>query len=109
MATFHVEVRINQTAVIGLLSSDNVQNRMDDAADAALKMQKALVPVDTGKLKLHLRKQHTEDGLGRRVGVWDVEYAMYVEEGHRTRAGTWVPAQPYIRPSIDAVRRSLTQ
>ncbi len=102
-----ITVRVDESEIYGVVRSDDVQASMDELADAALDMQKQLVPVDTGKLRLHLRKQHTEDGTGRRVGAFDVEYAAYVEEGHQTEAGTWVPAQPYIRPSMDAVRRRL--
>ncbi len=107
MAAIRVSVTVNQSAVAGVLSGDDVQKRMDNAADAALRMQKSLVPVDTGNLSRHLEIRKTPDGLGRQVGAFDVDYAAAVEEGHRTKAGTWVPAQPYIRPSIDAVRRSL--
>lgn len=106
-STVKVEVRLDRNAVYGAVRAPSVQAGMDDLADAALRMQKTLVPIDTGRLKLHLRKRHTADGIGRDIGVWDVKYARYVEEGHRTRAGTWVPAQPYIRPSLDAVRARL--
>jgi hypothetical protein len=107
MATVRVIVTVNQSAVAGILSGEDVQNRMDNAAEAALRMQKSLVPVDTGNLSRHLEIRKTPDGLGRQVGAFDVEYAAAVEEGHQTRSGTWVPAQPFVRPSIDAVRRSL--
>jgi hypothetical protein len=107
MTTVRVVIRINQSAVAGILTTDAVQNRMDNAADTALRMQKSLVPVDTGNLSRHLGIKKTADGLGRLVGAFDVDYAAAVETGHQTKAGTWVPAQPYIRPSIDAVRRSL--
>ena len=107
MNPIRVDVVINQTAVAGVLFGLDVQNRMDNAAQAALRMQVALVPVDTGNLSRHLEIRKTPDGLGRQVGAFDVDYAAAVEEGHRTKAGTWVPAQPYVRPSLDAVRRSL--
>lgn len=107
MATVRVSVTINQSTVAGVLRSPEVQSRMDDAAKAALRMQLSLVPRDTGNLSRHLEIRHTDDGLGRQVGAFDVDYAAPVEEGHRTKGGTWVPAQLYIRPSIDAVRRSL--
>lgn len=107
MDAIRVDVQINRAAVVGTLSGNDVQNRMDNAAEAALRMQVALAPVDTGYLSRHLEIRKTGDGLGRQVGAFDVDYAAAVEEGHHTKAGTWVPAQPYVRPSIDAVRRSL--
>lgn len=107
MTSIRVTVVINQAAVAGVLSGEDVQNRMDNAAQAALRMQVALVPVDTGNLSRHLEIRKTPDGIGRQVGAFNVDYAAAVEEGHHTKAGTWVPAQPYVRPSLDAVRRSL--
>lgn len=107
MEPIRVHVIINRSAVAGVLAGADVQLRMDKAADAALRMQLTLVPVDTGNLSRHLEIRKTPDGLGRQVGAFDVDYAAAVEEGHHTKSGSWVPAQPYVRPSIDAVRRSL--
>lgn len=107
MAKVQVTVRMNDQAVIGLMLGDTAQNKLDNAAEAALRMQKALVPVDTGKLSKHLEIRKTANGKGREVGAFGVDYALPVETGHRTRSGSWVPAQPFIRPSIDAVRKSL--
>lgn len=107
MGVIRVEVKINQAALAGILAGDDVQRRMDNAAEAALRMQLALVPVDTGNLSRHLEIRKTPDGVGRQIGAFNVDYAAAVEEGHHTRSGSWVNAQPYVRPSIDAVRRSL--
>lgn len=107
-----VRVQISDAAINGLITSEPVQAGMDDLADAALRMQKALCPVDTGNLERHLQVK-VLDGVGRAIGVFEriplrpADYARYVEEGHRTRGGTWVPAQPFIRPSMDAVRARL--
>ena len=102
-----ISVNINATQVAALLVSPGVQLYMDSLAESALKMQKTLVPVDTGNLSEHLEVRKTESSVGRMVGAFDVEYAAAVEMGHQTRSGSWVPAQPYVRPSVDAVRRSL--
>lgn len=97
-------LRIDGAKVYAMLSTRDPQNRIDDVAEAVLAMQRALCPVDTTKLvnSLEIRKH----GLGRRIGSFTVNYAVYVETGHQTRAGTWVPAQPYIRPSMDAARKT---
>lgn len=107
MANVSVVVQINEGSVHGLLSGDDAQKQMDTGAEAARKMQLLLVPVDTGNLSRNIEIRKTPDGLGRMVGVWVVKYAAAVENGHQTKAGTWVPAQPFVRPSMDAVRRSL--
>lgn len=97
-------LRIDGAKVYAMLSSVDAQDRIDDVAEAVLTMQRALCPVDTSKLvnSLEIRKQ----GIGRRIGSFTVKYARYVELGHQTRGGTWVPAQPYIRPSMDAARKT---
>ncbi len=105
MANVRVTFTMNTRAAAGVLRGAQVQSRMDNAAEAALTMQKALVPVDTGKLERSLAIRKTPDGLGRQVGSFGVNYAAAVENGHQTKSGKWVPAQPFVRPSIDAVRR----
>lgn len=105
MASSRVRVKLDHNAVYGIVSSNDSQEKLERAADAALQMQRSLVPVDTGNLRNHLGKRRTPNGLGWQVGAFDVDYAAAVEAGHETEKGTWVPAQPYIRPSIDAVRR----
>lgn len=98
------DVRINGAAVYAALSGRDAQERIDDVAEAVLTMQKALCPVDTGKLvnSLEIRRK----GNGRQIGTFTVKYGKYVELGHETRGGTWVPAQPFIRPSLDAARKT---
>lgn len=68
---------------------------------------KALAPVDTG----HLRDSIDSEILGEtaRIGT-DLNYALYVEEGHRVAyrgsdgevhyTGEIVPPQPYLRPAL---------
>ncbi len=109
-----VTVKLDDTEIFGVVHSDDVQTGMDDLADAALGMQKRLCPVDTGNLVRHLDVRKRADG-GRDIGVFEkpplisAYYAQYVEEGHETEAGTMVPAQPFIRPSLDAVRARLAR
>lgn len=105
--SYEVKVVINKDAMAKIVYSNDVQNGMDKLANAGLEMQKRLVPVLTGRLRNGLTIKRTPDG-GRQIGVFDVGYARYVEEGHKTRGGTFVPAQPYIRPSLDAIRKVLS-
>ncbi|MET8848052.1 HK97 gp10 family phage protein [Amycolatopsis sp. NPDC004625] len=68
----------------------------------------AMVPVDTG----HLRESLSSEIRGEtaRIGS-DLNYALYVEEGHRVAyrdphtgetvfTGDIVPPQPYLRPAL---------
>lgn len=74
-----------------------------------MRVQLSAVPVDTGNLHDHIGIRKTADG-GREVGVFDkiplipADYVLDVEFGHTARNGRQVPAQPFIRPSIDAAR-----
>lgn len=110
-STVSVTVRLNNGEIFGIVGAPKVQANMDELADAALHMQETLCPVESGNLKRHLAVR--KSGVGREIGVFEkpplvsAYYAPYVEEGHRTRGGTWVPAQPFIRPSMDAVRARL--
>jgi hypothetical protein len=63
---------------------------------------KALAPVRTGKLRDSL--YHTVEGDEVTIGS-DLDYAGYVEEGHRIVAwghetGHFEPPQPYLRPAL---------
>lgn len=99
------DIRINEAAVAAELKGIKPQARIDRVADAVLAMQKSLCPVDTGNMLSHLEIRKTPDGLGRQIGAFDVDYALPVEFGHEVRdTGHFVPAQPFIRPSVDAAR-----
>jgi len=63
---------------------------------------KAGCPVDTGQLRASIEHEVDSDTL--RVGS-NVEYAGYVEEGHRIVAwghdtGRYAPPQPYLKPAL---------
>lgn len=77
--------------------------------EAALDYQKATCPVDTGRMVGALGIEEIDGGKTLHIGVvkYKVDYALYVEEGHKTRGGTWVPPQPFIRPSLDAAKKGL--
>ncbi len=102
-----VTVILDEGEIYGSVRSSEVQGGVDELADAALDMQRVLCPVDTGRMLRSLGIRKTPDGVGREIGSFGLDYPRFVEEGHRTEAGTWVPAQPFIRPSLDAVRARL--
>lgn len=115
MTDFKVKVTVDGATIGQLTSTPEAQHLLDRCAQRALEFQQATVPVDTGALKQCLGIKVADDGKSRQIGAFPilvlkkvVDYAIYVEEGHRTKSGTWVHAQPFIRPSIDAAKKGLT-
>jgi hypothetical protein len=103
-----VKVTVNREALGTLTSTPEAKALLRRCAERALDFQLSAVPIDTGELKSALGIRENSDGS---IDIGTVkkklDYAVPVEEGHRTRGGTWVPAQPYIRPSIDAAKKGL--
>ena len=93
-------LKIDATKLDAALDSKEVEDKTDECAEASLAMMQRLVPVDSGDLRKSL--EIIREGRKRLVGS-KLDYAGPVELGHQ-QGRTWVPAQPYIRPSIDAVR-----
>lgn len=98
------QVHVDRRALESLLDSPEVQAEIDRRADNVERHQLDHVPVKTGRLKRSIQKRKTPDGRGRQVGSFGVDYAVPVENGHQTSSGSFVQAQPYIKPSIDAAR-----
>ncbi len=67
--------------------------RRDAVADAEFHC-----PVDTGYLKSTVYGDLDETSGVIEVGA-RAHYALYVEMGHRSPSGRWVPAQPFLRPA----------
>ncbi len=104
-----VKVTVDQAALGTLRDTPEAKALLRRCAERALDFQEATVPVDTGELKSALGIRENSDGsLDIGTVKKKVDYALPVEEGHRTRGGTWVPAQPFIRPSIDAAKKGLS-
>lgn len=83
------------------LVSETVPELVDRAMEAGVSSAKRLVPVDTGTLQgsIAVTEAAHDDGSGvvGRYGT-SVDYAEHVEFGTSKMA-----AQPYLRPSMDAV------
>ena len=111
---YDVELKIDETKLKELVGTPEAQRVLDRCASKALEYQQATVPVLTGALKAHLEIDAPAPET-RRVGVLRArpplkdatKYVIPVEEGHHTASGSWVPAQPFIRPSIDAAKKGL--
>lgn len=78
-----------------------VDELIDKAMEAGVDSAQSLVPIDTGALRNDIAViQPAADGVGT-YGA-SLEYAEPVEFGTGRMA-----AQPYLRPSIDAMKRAL--
>lgn len=111
MTDVRVTVKLTPDAAGAILASDGVQAEMDRRAELMASYQRATVPVDTGLLREHIQIRPNDDGKGRFVGVFDkvplkpADYVLCVELGYEHWiSGEWIPAQPFIRPSIDAAK-----
>jgi hypothetical protein len=87
---------------------DSARAECRDVVDAIVAEIKTsgLTPVDTGALLAGYRAADTPDGAQVQT---DVHYWKYVEYGHRIVAwghetGKFQPAQPHVRPAVEAVR-----
>lgn len=87
--------------------ADDVRELFSKLTGEVLEDAKRLVPVDTGHLRESLSSEIRGDTA--RIGS-DLNYALYVEEGHRVGyagpdggtvfTGDVVPPQPYLRPAL---------
>jgi hypothetical protein len=73
--------------------------RIETIAQGMEDTARRLVPVDTGHLRDSIYHQVDLREAQITLGA-SADYAGYVEYGHHSVAGTWVPPQPFIRPAI---------
>lgn len=100
--------------VRGKIDRDEVKKELSRSVKRigtqAIRTVKSNTPVDTG----HLRRSWRVQDAGFTGGSWSieltngVEYASYVESGHRTRdQKNWVPGQFFMRNSLNAIHSQL--
>lgn len=89
-----------------------IEKSLENVGEQALRQLKTNTPVDTG----NLRRGWVSEGSSYGDGGWQVklanhvEYAYFVENGHRTRGGNgWVPGQFFMKRSTEAIQRQLPQ
>lgn len=75
------------------------------AADIVRDDVKERAPVDTGALRDGYYSTQTSDTTAEVRSGDDILYADFVESGHHTRSGSWVPAQPHFAPAFDAAQQ----
>lgn len=69
------------------------EKAVDEFADEVVDHMQGVVPVDTGKLRMSIKKER--EGNRVTVGPRGVDYAEHVENG-TSRS----PAQPYVAPTM---------
>lgn len=96
-------VNIDDGAIEAILFENDTDDMIYERAEIALDFAHSAVPVDTGKLNESLNiKKHGPSSYA--IGS-DLEYAAPVELGyHHHGSGRFIPAQPYLRPSLQAAR-----
>lgn len=85
---------------------NEIINLKDGAVERALEAigiqaegyAKMKCPVDTGRLRNSIT--HAQEGDDTEILGTNVEYAPYVEFGHRSPGGRHVPGQPYFEPAV---------
>ncbi len=84
----------------------SVNRDIQSAGLMCLSLAQDACPVDSGNLKASL---HYERGdMTCSVGT-AVKYAPYVELGHHTHSGSWVPAQPFLFPAYQQASKKLQE
>lgn len=98
-----------------MVNEDKIKSALLQGALAIEKDAKLNCPVDTGNLRRSIETSVEDGGMTVRVGT-PVEYAPYVEYGHRQEVGRfvpqigkrlvneYVPAQPFLAPAFEKNR-----
>ena len=100
--------------VRGKIDRDEVKKELSRSVKRigtqAIRTVKSNTPVDTG----HLRRSWRVQDAGFQGSGWvieiknGIEYASYVENGHRTRGGrSWVAGQFFMKNSLNAIDSQL--
>ena len=98
-----ITIKLNRRAIKDLADSGEVKKGLMIVGGIAEVSAKGHVAVDTGNLRRSITHELGRDILGWfvRVGT-NVRYGIYQEVGTM-----YHPAQPYLRPALEAVRRFL--
>lgn len=97
-------LRAFQERLRGAAGGEIIRRCAETLAKAVAEAAKGRTPVDTGRLQSGFSIEVAEcEGGARAVILNPVEYASYVEMGHRTRGGGWVPGRFMLELACDEV------
>lgn len=91
-----LEVRENNTQAIVEAINKALAKAMEEIGLVAEGYAKKACPVDTGRLRNSITHLVGDGGRAAYIGT-NVEYAVYVEEGHSTRGGTKVEGVHFLK------------
>src|SRR5262245_18602436 len=100
-----VITRVDGTALVQILKGADVARDTDIRAETIFHEMVRRCPVKTGRLRDHIEIRKTPDGLGRQVGVWEVDYAAAVNNGHELPNGNFVEGHHFMEAALDAARQ----
>ena len=98
MADFKI---IDHTNEILKATNEGLYNALYIIGAKAADYAAGLAPKDTGRLQNSLTHEVAMNEKAVYVGT-NVEYAPFVEYGHRTPSGKTVEAKPYLKPAIES-------
>lgn len=117
--TFDISGIKGLQAKINKIASSDIQKFMiacsKDLAARLLRYATMRTPVDTGNLWRNWSQVNNGVEVAYSGGVYTVdiinpvEYASYVEYGHRTRSGGWVPGRFMLKISEDELKGVMPQ
>lgn len=103
----------NMKNLSGMGASEIMDKLINTAGNETLRKVKPRTPKDTGNLRRNWNWNNTKKrktgGSRYEIKLFNpVEYAEYVEFGHRTKGGTrWVPGQFFMKSASEEMQRQL--
>jgi phage gpG-like protein len=82
-------------------TNEAIYNALEIIGAKAADYAAGKAPVDTGRLKNSLTHEVAMDEKAVYVGT-NVEYAPFVEYGHKTQSGKTVAGKPFLKPAIES-------
>lgn len=110
MADFEVKLTNDNVKQILEATNEAINNALEIIGNTAADYAAALAPADTGRLRNSLTSEADTSGKAVYVDTSEkavyigtnVEYAPFVEYGHRTRSGKTVEGKPFLKPAIES-------
>lgn len=101
MADYEVKLTNDNVKQILEATNEAINNALETIGNMAADYAAGLAPVDTGRLQNSITSEVSESEKAVYVGT-NVEYAPFVEYGHRTQSGKTVEGKPFLKPAIES-------
>lgn len=105
MAELGVEIKLDRKAIESIAGRNDMEKGLQVLTQIGETEAKARAPVDTGNLRRSITHEVEKEGIGwvGRYGT-NVRYAIFQEVGTIRH-----PAQPFLRPALEAIRNFLSR